>query len=68
MLELLAQNLAPIMFVSLVAFLLMGYPVAFSLASNGLAFFVLATFLSPYSDTITLDCPLLGTLPGRFLA
>jgi TRAP-type mannitol/chloroaromatic compound transport system permease large subunit len=67
MLELFAQNLAPIMFVSLVAFLLLGYPVAFSLASNGLAFFVLATVLSPYSDTITLDWPLLGTLPGRVL-
>jgi TRAP-type mannitol/chloroaromatic compound transport system permease large subunit len=67
MLELIAQNLAPIMFVSLVAFLLLGYPVAFSLASNGLAFFVLATILSPYSDTITLDWPLLGTLPGRVL-
>ncbi len=55
------------MFLSLVAFLLLGYPVAFSLASNGLAFFVLATILSPYSDTITLDWPLLGTLPGRVL-
>jgi TRAP-type mannitol/chloroaromatic compound transport system permease large subunit len=67
MLELIAQNLAPIMFLSLVAFLLLGYPVAFSLAANGLAFFVLAVTLSPYSDTITLDWPLLGTLPGRVL-
>ena len=67
MLELFAQNLAPIMFLSLIVFLLMGYPVAFSLAANGLAFFVLAVTLSPYSDTITLDWPLLGTLPGRVL-
>jgi TRAP-type mannitol/chloroaromatic compound transport system permease large subunit len=67
MIELLAHNLAPIMFLSLIFFLLMGYPVAFSLAANGLAFFVLAVTLSPFSDTITLDWPLLGTLPGRVL-
>jgi TRAP-type mannitol/chloroaromatic compound transport system permease large subunit len=67
MIELLAQNLAPVMFLSLIVFLLLGYPVAFSLASNGLAFFVLAVTLSPYSDTITLDWPLLRTLPGRVL-
>jgi TRAP-type mannitol/chloroaromatic compound transport system permease large subunit len=67
MIELLAQNLAPIMFLSLIVFLLLGYPVAFSLAANGLMFFVLAVELSPYSDTITLDWPLLGTLPGRVL-
>jgi len=30
----LAQNMAPIMFASLVIFLLLGYPVAFSLAAN----------------------------------
>src|SRR5258708_11850946 len=34
----LAHNLAPIMFASLVVFLLLGYPVAFSLAANGLIF------------------------------
>ena len=67
MIEFIAQNLAPIMFLSLIAFLLMGYPVAFSLASNGIAFFVIAVILSPYSDTITLDWPLLGTWPGRVL-
>ena len=32
------QNMAPIMFASLVFFLLLGYPVAFSLAANGLIF------------------------------
>ena len=31
-------NMAPIMFASLVVFLLLGYPVAFSLAANGLIF------------------------------
>ena len=42
MLELIAQNLAPIMFAALVVFLLLGYPVAFSLAANGLFFGLLA--------------------------
>jgi len=32
MMELIAQNMAPIMFISLIIFLLLGYPVAFSLA------------------------------------
>src|SRR5436309_11735569 len=34
----LIHNMAPIMFASLVIFLLLGYPVAFSLAANGLIF------------------------------
>ncbi|HYS48996.1 MAG TPA: TRAP transporter large permease subunit [Xanthobacteraceae bacterium] len=39
--ELLAQHMAPIMFAALVLFLLLGYPVAFSLAANGLIFAVI---------------------------
>jgi TRAP-type mannitol/chloroaromatic compound transport system permease large subunit len=35
-------NMAPLMFAALVVFLLIGYPVAFSLAANGLAFGLLA--------------------------
>src|ERR1700675_1993311 len=38
MVELFIHYMAPIMFASLVFFLLLGYPVAFSLASNGLIF------------------------------
>ena len=38
MMELLAHNLAPVMFASLVVFLLLGYPVAFALAANGIFF------------------------------
>jgi TRAP-type mannitol/chloroaromatic compound transport system permease large subunit len=34
----LIQNMAPIMFASLVVFLLLGYPVAFALAANGIVF------------------------------
>ncbi len=67
MIELIAHNLAPIMFAALVLFLLMGYPVAFSLAANGLMFFVLAVELAPYSTSITLDWPLLGLTAGRIL-
>jgi TRAP-type mannitol/chloroaromatic compound transport system permease large subunit len=67
MIEFVAHNLAPIMFVSLVAFLLLGYPVAFSLAANGLIFFLLAVELGPYSQSITLDWPLLGLTIGRVL-
>ncbi len=66
MIELLASNLAPIMFVALVAMLLMGYPVGFSLAANGLLFFFLAVELSPYApDTISLNWNLLNALPER---
>jgi TRAP-type mannitol/chloroaromatic compound transport system permease large subunit len=36
--EFLIHNMAPIMFGSLVVFLLLGYPVAFALAANGLVF------------------------------
>lgn len=36
--EILAQNLAPLMFVTLIAMLLLGYPVAFALGANGLLF------------------------------
>jgi len=65
--ELIAQNMAPIMFGSLVVFLLLGYPVAFALAANGLMFFVIGVELAPYSNgQITLFWPLLGALPERF--
>jgi TRAP-type mannitol/chloroaromatic compound transport system permease large subunit len=67
MIALIAENLAPIMFLSLVGFLLLGYPVAFSLAANGLLFFVIAVELSPYSNEISLSWPLLQVLPARIL-
>jgi TRAP-type mannitol/chloroaromatic compound transport system permease large subunit len=38
MAHLLMENMAPIMFLALVFFLLLGYPVAFALAANGLLF------------------------------
>src|SRR5918994_3403599 len=66
MAQLIAQNLAPIMFAALVVFLLLGYPVAFALAANGLLFFVIAVELAPRApDVIRLDWPLLQALPER---
>ncbi|WP_284162971.1 TRAP transporter large permease subunit [Frigidibacter sp. SD6-1] len=65
MIELIAHNMAPIMFASLVVFLLLGYPVAFSLAANGLVFFAIGVWLAPFSDSIHLDWPLLFTMPQR---
>ena len=66
MLVFLAQNLAPIMFVSLFVFLLLGYPVAFSLAAVGLLYFGIGVQLAPYApDTINLDWSLIGVMPDR---
>ena len=62
----LAQNMAPIMFASLVVFLLLGYPVAFSLGACGLLFFIVGVELAPLSGgAITLSWPLLQSLPER---
>lgn len=67
MIEFIAQNMAPIMFASMMLFLLFGYPVAFALAANGLLFFVIGVELAPYSNgVITLSWPLLNALPERF--
>ncbi|MBZ4023003.1 C4-dicarboxylate ABC transporter [Rhodobacter sp. TJ_12] len=67
MLELIATNMAPIMFVSLIVFLLLGYPVAFSLAANGLVFFIIGVELAPLSGgSINLSWPLLNAMPERF--
>ena len=66
MIEIIEHNMAPIIFMSLVVFLLFGYPVSFALAANGLIFFVIGVWLAPYSNgEITLDWPLLGTMPQR---
>ncbi|MFV0385498.1 TRAP transporter large permease [Paracoccus sp. (in: a-proteobacteria)] len=67
MMELIAQNMAPIMFVSLVIFLLLGYPVAFALGANGLLFFIVGVELAPLSNgSINLSWPLLRAIPDRF--
>ena len=61
-----AQNMAPIMFASLVVFLLLGYPVAFSLGACGLFFFIIGVELAPLSGgSISLSWPLLYSMPER---
>jgi len=66
MAELIAHNMAPIMFASLVVFLLLGYPVAFSLAAVGLLYFIVGVELAPLSHgEISLSWPLLQSLPER---
>ena len=65
MIEFIAENLAPIMFMSLIVFLLLGYPVAFALAANGLLFFVIGVELSAISPEIRLFWPLLQSHPER---
>ncbi|AJY46110.1 TRAP transporter large permease [Martelella endophytica] len=66
MIDLIAHNLAPIMFVTVMALLLLGYPVAFTLAAGGLAFFVLGVEFSSISPEIHLFWPLLQSHPDRF--
>ncbi|MFN3892675.1 MAG: TRAP transporter large permease subunit [Beijerinckiaceae bacterium] len=66
MMAFIAQNLAPIMFAALVVFLLLGYPVAFSLAACGMLFFIIGVELAPLSGgSIVLDWPLLSAMPER---
>ena len=66
MIALIAENLAPIMFMALVVTLLLGYPVAFSLGAVGLMFFVVGVELAPYSNgAVTLSWSLLNSMPGR---
>lgn len=55
----LAANMAPIMFVSLVVFLLSGFPIAFALAANGLLFAFVGIELG------MLPPSLLQALPSR---
>jgi TRAP-type mannitol/chloroaromatic compound transport system permease large subunit len=66
MTALIAQNMAPIMFFFLIVFLLLGYPVAFSLAALGLVFFVIGVELAPLSGgNINLSWSLLQAMPER---
>lgn len=67
MIDLIAHNLAPIMFITVMAMLLIGYPVAFTLAAGGLLFFWIGVELSQYapSGDITLFWSLLKAHPER---
>jgi tripartite ATP-independent transporter DctM subunit len=55
----LVANIAPLMFASMVAFMLLGYPVAFALAANGIVFGLVGIELG------LLDASLMQALPQR---
>ena len=59
MIAFITANMAPIMFASLVVFLLLGYPVAFALAANGIFFGLIGIELG------LLDASLFQALPER---
>ena len=69
MVELLIHNMAPIMFVSLIVFLLLGYPVAFSLAANGLMFAVIGIELGLFQENFLQALPerVFGTMANDTL-
>ena len=58
MLELIAHNLAPIMFVGLFVFLLIGFPVAFSLGACGLVFATIGIELGVLPESLMQALPL----------
>ena len=51
------NNMAPIMFAALVVFLLLGYPVAFALAANGLGFGLIGMYLGLFSPDFLQALP-----------
>lgn len=68
MIEFIAHNIAPVMFLSVMAMLLLGYPVAFTLAAGGLIFMVIGVELSIFAPSeISLSLSFLGLHPSRTL-
>jgi len=65
----LIHNMAPIMFASLVVFLLIGYPAAFALAANGLIFGLLGIELGLFSPDFLQALPqrIYGTMNNDVL-
>ena len=65
----LIHNMAPIMFASLVVFLLLGYPAAFSLAANGLIFGLLGIELGLFNPDFLQALPqrIYGTMNNDVL-
>jgi TRAP-type mannitol/chloroaromatic compound transport system permease large subunit len=58
----LVENMAPVMFLALMVLLLLGYPVAFALAANGIAFGLIGIELGIFAPT------LFQALPDRLFA
>ncbi|WP_105438069.1 TRAP transporter large permease subunit [Neorhizobium sp. T25_13] len=65
MIDFIAHNLPLVMFSSVMLMLLLGYPVAFTLAAGGLLYFVIGVELSAISPQINLFWPLLQSHPDR---
>lgn len=64
--EIIAANLAPIMFVVVMGLLMLGYPVAFTLAAGGLIFFAIGVGMSQIApDMVHLSWPLMQAQPDR---
>ena len=66
--EILVHNMAPIMFAALVLFLLLGYPVAFALAANGLFFGIIGIELGLFAPNFLQALPerVYGIMNGTF--
>ena len=56
MTEFIIANMAPIIFGSLVVFLLLGFPVAFSLGANGIIFGALGIWLGLFIRASSRPC------------
>jgi TRAP-type mannitol/chloroaromatic compound transport system permease large subunit len=65
LIHIVAHNLPLVMFSTVMLMLLLGYPVAFTLAAGGLIFFVFGVELSHISPDIRLFWPLLQSHPER---
>jgi tripartite ATP-independent transporter DctM subunit len=63
------ENMAPVMFAALVVFLLLGYPVAFALAANGLFFAVIGIELGLFAPNFMQAMPerVFGTMNNDVL-
>ena len=55
--DFLRVNMAPVMFAALVVFLLLGYPVAFALAANGLLFALIGIELGLFQENFLQALP-----------
>lgn len=58
MMDLLIANMAPVMFASLIVFLLLGFPVAFALAANGMVFGLIGVEMGLFNWSLFQALPL----------
>ena len=67
--DFLRTNMAPVMFAALVVFLLLGYPVAFALAANGLFFAIIGIELGLFQENFLQAMPerIYGTMNNDVL-